>query len=128
MTRYVRRELGALAQALFCTDSGPPTQAHVDWVVEDAADFLQRAGARTRFVLTFSLLAVVWLSALCARRLRSLSRLSLAERVAALERLERSPFSPPLLGVKALLSLLYYEHPEAARRVGFDGRCLTDES
>ena len=41
-----------------------------------------------------------------------------------LERFEKSGFAPALLAVKALLSVHYYEHPDAAREVGFDGACM----
>jgi hypothetical protein len=40
-----------------------------------------------------------------------------------LERLERGPLSMTVLGVKAMLSLVWYEHPRSARDIGFDGDC-----
>ena len=56
-------------------------------------------------------------------RLATLGSLSVPERIRALTRLEER-FGEPLLAVKAMLCLLYYEHPDAAREVGFDGQCL----
>jgi hypothetical protein len=66
---------------------------------------------------------VTLLSPLLAGRLRLLPALPLELRISALGTLERR-FGEPLLAVKAMLCLLYYEHPGAARDVGFDGQCL----
>ena len=33
-----------------------------------------------------------------------------------------------LFAVKAILSMLYYEHPDAAREMGFDGACMEDDA
>lgn len=38
--------------------------------------------------------------------------------------MEKSFASPPVLAVKAILCILYYEHPDAAREVGFVGQGL----
>ncbi len=44
----------------------------------------------------------------------------------ALERMERSLLAPPILPVKAILGILWYEHPDVAASVGFDGLALLD--
>jgi hypothetical protein len=116
--------LRAVAEALFSTESGPPSPARIDWLLLEIEDFLARAGPRTRLVLGLAVLAVNVLAPLCVLRLISLRRMPLAQRVHALRRLENSRLSAPLFAVKALLSLIYYEHPEAAREVGFDGECM----
>jgi hypothetical protein len=64
------------------------------------------------------------LAPLMIRRFGSLAAMSLPDRIRALERFEGSALSPALLAVKALLSVHYYEHPDAAREVGFDGACM----
>jgi hypothetical protein len=51
-------------------------------------------------------------------RLPPLSRLPVAERCAALEKLEHTPLGLPLLAVKAMLCILYYEHPDSLRDMG----------
>ena len=61
---------------------------------------------------------------LLSRRFGTLASLSPTERVPALERFERSGLAPSLLAVKALLAVHYYEHPDAAREVGYDGACM----
>jgi hypothetical protein len=114
----------ALAEALFSTEAGPPPAERLDWLVRELDDFLDRMGGRGRLLLLLSLFAVSWLAPLLTFRLRSLRSLPLPARIDALERLERSRLAMPLLAVKAILSVLYYEHPDAAREIGFDGACL----
>ena len=114
-----------MAEAIFFGPGGPPPAERLQWLVAEADDFLARAGARTRLLIRLSAWLVNRFAPWAIFRFRSLRRLPLDDRVAALTRLEQSPWSAPLLAIKALLSLLYYEHPEAAREVGFDGQCLT---
>ena len=57
-------------------------------------------------------------------RLSALHRLADDDRTRALERMERGPFGLAVFGAKAVLCILWYEHPEVARAVGYDGRCL----
>jgi hypothetical protein len=116
-----------VAEALFLTALGPPPRARLDWLQNEVEDFLARAGARARFVVGLALLAVCVLAPLAVGALRPLSSMSVERRARALGRLE-DVFGAPVLAVKALLSVLYYEHPDAAREVGFDGACLLDES
>ena len=68
-------------------------------------------------------LLVSRLAPLFIGRVVTLGALSLPDRIRALTRLEER-FGEPLLAVKAMLCLVYYEHPDAAREVGFDGQCL----
>jgi hypothetical protein len=117
--------IGALAEALFATRDGAPPPERLAWLRADVDDFLSRAGAKSRLVLRLSLLAVSVLAPLAIGRVPPLGRLSLAERSRAITKLERGAFALPLLAVKAVLCILYYEHPEAAREIGFDGACLT---
>jgi hypothetical protein len=116
--------LRAVAEALFATSTGPPSAERIDWLLLEIEDFLARAGPRTRLVLGVAVFAVNLLAPLLVLRLTPLRRLTLGERVHALQNLENSRLAAPLFAVKALLSLIYYEHPEAAREVGFDGACM----
>jgi hypothetical protein len=111
--------IGALA------DGAPPPD-RLAWLRADADDFLSRAGAKSRVLLRLSLLAVSVLAPLSIGRIPPLARLSLADRSRAITKLEQGPFALPLLAVKAILCILYYEHPDAAREIGFDGACLTE--
>lgn len=113
----------AVAEALFLTESGPPPAARLDWLMQELEDFLVRAGARPRFVLRLALFVVGLLAPLAVLRFSSLRSMPVVERARALARLE-DRFGAPVLAVKALLSVIYYEHPDSAREVGFDGTCL----
>lgn len=116
-----RKTLTALAEAFFSTEAGPPPEARVSWLVRDADDFLAHAGGQARAVYLLALFAVSVLVPLFAQRLTSVSALALPARVSALRRLEKSWAAAPLFATRALLSVLYYEHPDVAREVGFDG-------
>ncbi len=114
----------ALAEALFSTDAGPPPRARIEWLSREMDDFLARAGSRSRFVFRMSLLLVSIAAPILRGRFASLRALPIEERTEALERMERSRLALPLLAVKAMLCILYYEHPDAAKEIGFDGACL----
>lgn len=131
LSPWAERSLRALTEAIFARRKNagsdelvPPPADRIEWVCREVEDFLARVTARTRILVLLSLFAVSVLAPLLVRRFGSLSSLSTTDRVHALERLERSMFAPALLAVKALASVHYYEHPDAAREVGFDGECL----
>jgi hypothetical protein len=50
-------------------------------------------------------------------KLTAFRRLTLAERVAALRRFEAHPLGSILIALRAILCLLWYEHPGVARDV-----------
>jgi hypothetical protein len=122
------RAARAIAEAIFATESGPPPADRLDWLMRELDDFLGRAGGRARVLLGLSIFAVSWLAPLLSFKVRPLRTLALPARIDALERLERSRAAMPLLAIKAILSVLYYEHPDAAREIGFDGACLRQGS
>lgn len=113
--------LRALAEALFCGPDGPPPPKRLDWLIADALDVFERADAGIRLVLRLALLGVSLLAPLYVGRLTLMRRLPLDLRIRALARLERSWIAGPLLILKALLSLIYYEHPDVEREVGAEG-------
>jgi hypothetical protein len=113
----------AIASALFSRNGAPPPSERLAYLEIEVEDFLARAGSQARWMLS----CMIWLVSLAAPlfvgRLGALSALAPGERIRALERLERH-FGEPLIAVKAILCLLYYEHPDSAREAGFDGKCL----
>jgi len=117
------RTARAVAEALFSSEQGPPPHARLDWLTRDVDDFVAHAGSRARLLFRLSLFVVALVAPLLIGRLTRLSRLTVDERAEALDRFERSPVGPALLAVKAILCVLYYEHPDAAREIGFDGSC-----
>jgi hypothetical protein len=123
------RALRAVIEAVFARRGEgdaliAPPKARVSWVYQEFDDFLARASLRSYAIVLGSIWLVSLMAPVLLRRFSSLSALSLSERVRGLEAVEASGFAPALLAVKALLSLHYYEHPDAAREVGFDGACL----
>jgi hypothetical protein len=121
--RATIRAATALAEAVFARGGEPPSRDRIAWLERELEDFLARSGRRSRLLLSFLVRFVAFLAPLFIGRIATLRSLSIADRVRALSRLERK-FGEPLLAVKAMLCLLYYEHPDAAREVGFDGRGL----
>jgi hypothetical protein len=126
------RALRAVVEAVFARSGAggelvlPPAE-RIAWVCGEIDDFLARVSGRSRALVILSLFAVSVVAPLLVRRVGSLASLAPALRVRALERFERSAFAPALLAVKALASVHYYEHPDAAREVGFDGACLVED-
>ncbi|MFW6050886.1 MAG: hypothetical protein ACODAU_06910 [Myxococcota bacterium] len=128
LTSRMRKATHAVAESLFRTDAGPPPADRLAWLVDDLDHFLAHAGPRSRLIYRLCLFAVSVLAPLFVFRLPPYRALAETKRPLALERLERSPFGLAVFGCKMLLCILYYEHPDAAREVGFDGRCLGDDA
>lgn len=125
-TRAWLRELHAFASVLFADENGPPPEARLNWAVGQIEDIIGHVRGRGALVYRVSVGVLSWVAPLLIFRLPTLSRLSYAQRVRAVARFERSPFGLMLFAVKALLCIVYYEHPEAAAAVGFDGRGLLE--
>lgn len=117
----------AVAQALFSTEQGPPSEERLRWLVTELRDFLSHIGTRARIIYRLSLFLVAWIAPFWGWRLPPLRWLSVQRRIRILNRFERSLFGAPLLAVKAILCILYYEHPEVAKAIGFDGKCHEDK-
>jgi hypothetical protein len=113
----------AIGSAIFGRDGAGPPPERLAYLGAEVEDFLSRCGPRARTMLTLMVWLVALAAPLCIGRLGSLAALSQRDRVRALDRLERR-FGEPLFAIKAVLCLIYYEHPDAAREIGFDGECL----
>ena len=112
----------AIASAVFATDAAAVSPERLSYLEREFEDFLARSGPRARLMLSSMIWLVVLVAPLLIGKLGPLGALSPGDRMRALDRLERG-FGEPLVAVKAILCLLYYEHPDAAREVGFDGEC-----
>ncbi len=124
--RRADRALFHIAEALFTTAQGPPPETRLNWLCLEMRDFLSRAGGKARLLFKVALFLGTWMAPLWVFRLPPLSLLSRERRIEALDRLEASAVGTPLFALKAIVSLVYYEHPDAARELGFDGRALLD--
>jgi hypothetical protein len=118
MTKTMLRDARAFAEALFSTDQGAPPEARIDWLLAELAAFTEHAGARATLILKGGLLTASWLAPPLIGRAPPLARLSVADRCKALDKLEHTPAGLPLLAVKAMLCIIYYEHPDVLRECG----------
>ncbi len=118
----------ALAEALFSTVDGPAPGHRVAWLCDELDHFIAYAGPRARLNLWLCLTGVSVLAPLMVGRPWGFSAMPLALRREAVERLERSPLGLAVFGAKAMLCIVWYEHPENAAFIGADGLCLRRRS
>lgn len=113
----------AFASGMFDTGDGIPAD-RLDWLQEDVEAFLAHAGPRTTFLFTLVMVLLEWAPPFVLGRPRRFSKLTPKERLRFLERVDASRLAALIAAPKAVLSLCYYEHPEALRETGYDGGCL----
>nr|MDQ3031416.1 hypothetical protein [Myxococcota bacterium] len=120
-----RADARALAEALWSRDgtSGPPAE-RLSHFEADLSDFVGHLNLRARLLFLSCLGTVTWIAPLVLGRFARLSSLSIAHRIDAIHALERTPAALALFAVKAVLSIVWFEHPDNAREIGWDQRCL----
>lgn len=125
LTPLMAREVRAFAEAFYATDDGPPGDEHLAWTLEELGQLLAHAGVRARLLFRASVLTMAFLVPLVLLgKPRRFSALSLEERLEALHRSETSPAGLAVFLVRAMTSIVHYEHPEGARAIGWDQKCL----
>ena len=109
----------AVAEALFTVDDRtvPPSE-RLDWVMEEYADFMARTSRRGRLLFTLAAQVVTRVSPWLRGRLGGFLQCSLTERVEMLRAFEATPLAGVLIALRAILCILYYEHPGAAADAG----------
>lgn len=112
----------AVCEALFATREGSPPYDRLVWVWTHIYDFSERVGGLGVFAFRLSLFFLTWVAPLFVFSLPPLRRLSVERRIEALERFERSPLGITFYALKAMLCMMYFEHPDAAKEVRFDGQ------
>jgi hypothetical protein len=125
-SRRGRRNVRAFGEALFSSDGDAPPRDRMDWFEADIDDFFGHAGVRSRLLFGACLFTATWIAPLLiGRPFTRLGALPVPARIEALEAMERAPLvSLALFALKAIASFVYYEHPDAAREIGWDQRCL----
>lgn len=118
-----RRALATIAEAVFADDDGAPESRRIHWVVEQTRQYAEDVGGKATLAFRVGLFATNWIAPILVGSLPPMRRLSLAGRVRALERYEASPLGLSLFAVKLFLSISWFEHPDVADEVGFDGLC-----
>jgi len=125
---FARRTIIGLAEALF-TDPDEPAdrgaKARFEWLAGDADAMISNASGPMRLAMWMMLFVLEVLPLFVVARFARCSSLPLDHRVRYLERLERGRVVFLALFVtvwKTLLTILYFEHPEAAPKLGYDGK------
>jgi hypothetical protein len=125
LARWQQVEMRAFAEAFFAGEDGPPSSSHLDHTIDELGQLLAHAGARAQLLFGASVLTMAFLVPLVLLgRFRRFSRLSFDERLEALHRSETSPAGLAVFLLRALTSIVFYEHPEGARAIRWDQRCL----
>ncbi len=118
-------ELYSVADALFTRT--PEDEPRVRWAVNELCDLLMRAGARSYRSYRAGLFIVSLLAPLRIRRFGPLRKLSREDRIRALSLFEETAAGAALFGVKSMLCITYYEHPESAKLIGWNTRPLLEK-
>jgi hypothetical protein len=107
----------AIAEAVFSTADGAPPADRIGWLRREYVDFMSRASGRGRFYFFSGALVVSIVAPLMIGKLRRFRKLSLEDRISALRRFEAHALGSILIALRAILCLIWYEHPEVARDV-----------
>ena len=124
LSPVVRSWARAVAEGILATEEGAPDPKRVEDVVEDFLDFIARAPARGRWIMILSLFALVWVAPLFVARMPTLDGLDVDKRAEALDRVEKSVLGPAALAPKAILCLLWFEHPATRAETHTEVTCL----
>jgi hypothetical protein len=120
LTRRDRIVLRAVAEAMFSQD-GELDESRLDAHVDEVDAFISNASRQLRVGLRLALFVVRLAPVLLFFRMRLLESLSIDERVTVLARLERSRFaelSLAFVGWRAVMTMVFYEHPAELAALG----------
>lgn len=123
LPRSVHGAATALSASLFDHGRGVP-EDRLAFALADVDDFTRRAGWKTRSAFIASLVLLEWIWPLRFGFMRRFSRLEPAKRLVLLERIENSGVAPLLVLPKAMLCLVFFEHPDNLKEIGFDDKPL----
>ena len=121
LTRRDRIVLRAVAEAMFSQDA-EVDESRLDAHVEHVDRFISNASRPLRAGLRLALFVVRLAPVLLFFRMRMLESLSVDERVTVLTRLERSRFaelSLAFIGWRAVMTMVFYEHPAELEALGY---------
>ena len=111
----------ALAEAMFAHDREPEA-SRLDGFVDEVDSYVSHASRTLRFGLLVMLQVIRFAPLLLLWRFATFESLACPDRVHVLERMERSRFVPltlVLVAFKAILCLVYFEHPDELADVGY---------
>lgn len=122
------RSLRAVAEVMFADERGVPPEEQIRWLCAETKKFVDDIGGKGRLVFRLGLFATDWVAPLFSLKLPPLRRMHWVERAIALKRYEASPLGLSLFAVKVFTSMIWFEHPDIAERVGFDGAAIVSGS
>lgn len=117
------RAARVIAEALYSSDVGPPPPARLDWLERDLGDFFGHTSLRARLLFRACIATIFWLAPLFSGRFATMASLDTSARIDALHRFERTPLALTLLATKAIVSLVWFEHPDSAAEIGWNSEC-----
>lgn len=130
LSRRQRRILRAVAEGLFSEPERPIPATRLDWLEVECDDFLAATTGMTRTIVWLALTVLQFSPPLSIWAPRLMTGCTIDQRQKCLERIESSPlvFVSLLVAlIKAFLSSMYFEHPDALAETGFDGMCVSGE-
>jgi hypothetical protein len=125
-----RKVVRAIAEALFFDGENHVPAHRLDWLVGDVDDYFSAISETTQAAIRMGLWVVQRSPMLLSGRLKTLSALTIDERLEYLHRLESTRATPLLMlfvVIKVMLAAVYFEHPEALAETGFDGMAMKGE-
>lgn len=128
LSRRQRRVLRAVAEGLFSEPDHQVPADRLDWLEVECDDFLAATTGLTRTIVWLALTVLQLSPPLSIWTPRFMTGCTIEQRQKCLERIESSPlvFVSLLVAlIKAFLSSMYFEHPDALAETGFDGACVT---
>jgi hypothetical protein len=102
------------------------SEDRLDFVISELRDVFRYTGAKTRVAVWLSLYLVELCPPLVVGRLSRFTRLSPADRLRCLERLETGRLWMIFVPLKLFVCVVYYEHPAALAETGCDSRALKE--
>ena len=130
ISRRRMRVLRAAAEALLHDGIAAPDESRMAWFLDEADDYAAATGGLTRTLLLWSFTVLQFAPPTSIWRLKRFTSCTIDERQRCLRKLERSPLVFVVLmaaGIKALVGLVYFEHPAALREAGYDGKHSIDK-
>ncbi|MEE2900687.1 MAG: hypothetical protein VYC39_00060 [Myxococcota bacterium] len=118
VSNFHARQIHYISEAFFSADTSPMDSKQLEWLVREYCDFMSRAPTKQRFLFRTAVTVIAFLSPLFIWKLGPFSTLSFNQRIRALRQFEQRKIGRILIPVRAILCLIYYEHPEAAKTLG----------
>jgi hypothetical protein len=113
----------ALAEAMY-SPGGEVPDDRLDAFVDDVDGFISPASKTLRFALKLMLDVLRVLPILIVGRFKTFEELDRETRVRMLDKMDRHRFAPFTLifvAYKTLMTIVFYEHPDELKRLGYRG-------